>query len=406
MHPKKAQFRSWGIFLFCCALGLGYYGWIAGRKANYANIKIPQGEGSADYFLLLRMPEITSQYESGGETMKNRIDEWLDAVVASGFHPMLLSDVMRRLQQNIGVPERTVVFFYSPGYRETIEIVDPIFFRHRCPAVYLTDKSAMKRSDRRYLTFHATRMMKASGRWDVGFVDQKGNFRIEKNEPACWSSIAGALALNRKADFHCLNFLTVNADWDAAELVNRLRAESPANNKSRLGKAVIHSREWGVTLPGTSPQTARFDLQAALNKRGAKLFWLGTLARQNFNIYLSVGSLTGELWLQLRFDEVSGNDVHLIMSGNNLVIEERHDHLNKRLLSIPMQRSFQGGAFVLGVALNDNSVKISIDGRTYKAICQTASSSADKGIVQLFLTDRLRGVARANDIRLIFTPVS
>jgi hypothetical protein len=409
MQRKRAHILSWGIFLLIGAAGIGYFRIAYHHEMSAAPVEASGQSNTIHSFLLLRIPEITSQYESGIETMKQRIDEWLDAVVSAGFHPLLLSEAMRRLQENEGLPERTVVFFFNPGYRKTMEIVAPIFAHHGCPAVCLTDQSAMRRYDRRYITFHAARLMRASGQWDVGFMDRQGHYSIEDERQgkkpfvtaAQWSPIAGALALNRKNDLQRMNYLTVNADWVAAELVNRLEAESPANDKVFLGKAVIHSREWGIT----SPREVRFDLAAPLNNRSARLFWMGTRSHPDFRINFSVGSLIGEIWLVLRFDEVSGSAIQVIMSGKDLVVEQRDGGVYKRLMSFPMQRSFQESNFGLGLTMRGQNLSISIYGKTYLIVCPAASSSAGRGIIQVFLTDKIRGIAKAQHIRMLFTPL-
>src|SRR5436309_3298425 len=92
---------------------------------------------------------------------------------------MLLSEVSWRLNHGRGVPEKTVVLVFDPGHRQTYQIVKPILAQHHWPAVWLTNGSAMKRGHREYVTYHTAEKMRASGWWDVGYSDEKGNFALK-----------------------------------------------------------------------------------------------------------------------------------------------------------------------------------------------------------------------------------
>lgn len=404
---KPSYVFHWVVFAALVAAPTACYFWRARPKTPAAPppafSNTPVEEVRVNGFLVLKMPEISAQHESGIEVMRVRLDQWLEALLNAGFHPMRLSEALQRAGRQ-DLPERTVVLVFSPGYRRTYEIVAPILARRGCSAVWLTNEAAMKRSDRRYLTYHATRQMKASGRWDVGFAGPDGAFRLEKSGGA-WSSAAGALAMNRESSAP-LNFLTVNSDWMGRELVERLWAETPPTGPVHLTKAVIHARDWGVARPGLSAEEARFDLRTPPSKRGTKLFWLGTLGQPHFQLRLEAASLTGELWLQLRFDEASGDDLHLIVSGGTLVVEERQANRFKRLLVIAHHRSFQGRPFTLDAILLGERLSLSIDHQPPRVIDRLTPPAARKGMVQLYLSDKVRGAAKVDSLRITFAPLT
>lgn len=78
----------------------------------------PLPGAECDWYLLLQMPEITTQYESGVHAMRNRLEEWMDALVTEGFRPMRLSEVRARLASGQKLPPRTVVLEILDGRRQ------------------------------------------------------------------------------------------------------------------------------------------------------------------------------------------------------------------------------------------------------------------------------------------------
>jgi len=416
MSTKESHAPSWTAVLVLGLAGASCL-WVNTRKTvlTYPPPPAISAGSQTDSFLMLRMPEITAQRESGIDTMKIRMDQWLSALTKEGFRPLLLSEVGRRLKEEGGLPERTVVIFFNPGYRRTYEIVAPIFARRQCPAVWLTHEGAMERSDRRYVTYHTARQMKASGGWDVGYSDKPGIFRVESlrnksvifgsKKNGAWSPVAGALALNRGAWQHGLNFLTVNADWEANELISRLRVETPAIGKVCLAKARIHNREWGVSFPNLTPQDAQFDLQVPWTKRGAKLFWLGTLGSPHFQLHAQAASFIGELWFQLRFDEARGNDLHLIMTHQHILIEQMTRHKNRRLLSASYREPASGEPWTMDLLLDHQHLSVSLNGHAPWILDNVNPAISGQGMLQLYLTDKLRGIAKAKAVRLTFVPL-
>lgn len=412
MHHKRTYGFAWSVTWLIAVLCLGCLFRAELRTAAWFAPPAPSAAAAeertgADWFLLVRVPEITAQYESGVDTMKVRLGEWLEALSKAGFRPMRLSDIVRRLERGEPLPERAIALFFSPGYRRTYEIVAPIFRRYDCPAALLTIEAALKMSDRRYLSYHALRDISREQGWDCGFSDSAGSFTVEGTpglKAARWSSTAGALALNRWAPDARFNYLTANADWLAGELVNRLRAETPVSGKTALTKAQVHGRDWGIVSDEKDAASA-FDLQTSPLNRGAKLFWLSTLGKSDFRLSAKAGSLFGELWLQLRYDEASGDNVHVILSGHDMLIEEQRAHKAKRLAFWKQAGAFSDGPFTVDVTAQDGALYVSVDGGEPRPVYGMQPPAAGKGVVQVYLLDKTRGTARVRGLRLLFEPL-
>lgn len=365
---------------------------------------------SVDWFLMLRMPEISTQQESGIETMKIRLDAWLGALEVEGFQPMRLSEVIRRLDRHEGLPERTLVVFFNPGYRRTYEIAGPIFQKHGFPVVWLTDRSALERSDRRYMTFHALGQLESIG-WDAGFAARdtaclSGDDLSSPQATLSWSSTAGALALNRDGVEKGLNFLTVSSNWTASELTSRLFAEVPITTKVVLTAGAVQARDWGVSKNGRSRNPDMgFQLTAPAHMPGEKISWLGTLGIENAHLHARVGSLVGELWLQFRYDEASGNGLQIMLLDHDLVIEERRAGKYHRFLVSKQALSFKRRPFTLDVVLRGQTMVLTLDGIRRYFIETIAPPDKGKGILQFYLVDKMRGAATVDRVHFDFEPL-
>ncbi|HAM35746.1 MAG TPA: hypothetical protein DEB40_06615 [Elusimicrobia bacterium] len=409
MRRKNFNAFAWNVAgLFC--LTAAVFLWLAWPRRPAAHAAAPAPAAPAQpgthWFLMIKMPEITAQRESGVETMKLRVDQWLAGLRQAGFHPMRFSEARRRIEEYRGLPRKTAVVLFNPGYRRTYEIVSPIFFKHQFPAVWLTNETALKRADRRYQTYHALRRMQAGG-WDVGFADSPAGFRLNGNYPAAaWHPAGGARALNRWPAQRPLEFLTVNADWTAQELVRRLEAETPPAGEVMLSRGLVQGREWGILSPKTSSHEPGFDLQTRPARRGEKLFWLGTAGINDFRLRARVRFMIGRLCLQLRFDEESGNALQLIFNRRELIVEQRRQNASERVMVIPQSRSFQRRPFTVEAVLTGRRMTLSIDGRQPIVVDNLAAPVPGKGIVQLYLSDGIRGAAKADSVIMTLKPLS
>lgn len=363
---------------------------------------------NVNWFFIIKMPEISTQYESGVDTMKIRMTEWLTTLKDAGFHPMRMSDVLDRLQKNEGVPENTVVTLFNPGYRRTYEIVNPIFSKLHWPVLWLTDDKGMQASDRRLVTYHTARGMKTSGLYDIGSDLGKGQFQLEGFTHLSWASASGAFALNHAGVLKGMNFLSVNSAWLAPELLNRLRVETPpTGNAMVLGKGMIQGREWGLTLPGgTSGAHPLFDLRAPLNRRGTKLFFLGTQGITNFKLHVESAHLVGEFWTQLNVDDVSGDEINIIYADKGILVVQQMIQAKQQLFFGPNPVPSIGRGFTEDLTLQGTQLTVSINGGHPLNVTGLKPALPGRGLLQVYIADKPHGTARADAVSMIFTPLS
>ena len=371
-----------------------------------------------DWFYIIKLPEITTQHESGVDTMKIRIKDWLQTLKTQGFHPMLLSDAIRDIQNGHGVPERTVVSFFSPGYRRTFEIVSPILAQEQWPAVWLTDETGMKHADRRLVTYHTTRQMKESYLWDIAFDQGGKRFRLESPrgetihfgsaQGPSWSPSSGAFALNHGASLHNMNFLTVNSSWLASELLSRLLVETPPGSDFvYLTKGEIQGREWGMTLPSSQIDiNPRFDLKAPLNRRGSRLFFLGTKGIPNFRLHVDSPRLVGEFWVQLRIDDVEGYGINVIYTDKAVFVVQQVQQSKTRLSFGSHAVSRNGKGFTEDISLTGEQLSVSLNNGTPLVVNNLRPPVPERGIVQIYLADKPHGTARADSVLITFSPLA
>lgn len=408
--PRRDIFgRQWlACGLLCAAACLGWRFASEGLRPTPAPAAARQG--AVDWFLIMRMPAITAQYESGIDVMKVRYDEWLEALRRAGFHPIRLSEALSRIESGGGLPERSVVAVFEPGLRRTKKIVDPIFRRRGWPAVWLTDSAAMHGGHREYVTYRDARKMTASGWWDVGYSRQRGGYDVHSREGRftlggggpVWSKVEGTFAINRGAVKRGLNVLTINPDWLGPEVVDRLRAELPYEERTCLAKAVIHSRDWGVSGPhALSPKDcAPFDVESPPERRDNRLHWLGTTGVKNLRLALEVRRLVGELRLHLLRDEVTGSQVSVVFGEKAVYVDEWRGTRKRRLLSA--SHGARRGPISAVITLEAGCVSVQIDGGPVWA--SPPLELSERGALVLQVSERIRGVARAEGIRLTFEP--
>lgn len=409
LPPRDTFGRQWLLCGLLAAAAL--FGWrSASGRLGPTQAPRTHPQGSVDWFLVVRMPAITTQYEAGVEVMKVRYDEWLEALRRAGFRPIRLSEALSSIAAGKALPERSVVAVFEPGLRRTQRIVDPIFRRRGWQGVWLTDLAAMRGGSREFITFRDARLMSSSGWWDVGFSRKDGGYDVRSREGVftlgdggrVWSGVEGTFALNRGAAKRGLSVLTVNSDWLASELVDRLRAELPYVRRTCLAKAVIQGRAWGVPGPRASSPTecAPFDLEAPPHKRDNRLHWLGTAGLRNLRLALEVGSVVGELRLHLLRDDVAGSRLTIVFGEKVLYVDEWHGTDKRRLLETPL--AARRGPISATITLEGERVSLQTNGGP--AWVSPPLALSERGALVLQVAERIRGVARAEGVRLTLEP--
>jgi hypothetical protein len=402
--------RAW-LFLAAGALGLWLYSSQSGKISPRPAPAVPVSGDTVDWFLLLRMPAVTTQYESGIDTMRIRYGEWLDGLQRAGFSPMPLSEVYRRLKEGRGVPAKTVVLVFEPGFRRTYGIVAPILQQKGWPAVWITPEADMDKGHREYLTYHQTNRMIESGWWDVGYMGKRGHFVLKtrgqqslhfgnESNPA-WAKTSGGLALNRGAVFGSMHRLHVLSDWTTADLVNRLRVEVPVDKPVYLTLAPVQNLDWGVTTPADSTEEKHFDLTMPMWRRGTQISWFGAKTYNNFILTAEVQELIGHLAFRLRWDE--NKETGLIITASNRAWSVQQQTPAGTVL---LQRFYRGGAGLKMTAhVEGNTLTLSEGDRILGTMLLPPEAALDGGLVQLYLYDALKGSASARGVQLFLTPL-
>lgn len=410
--PARDTFgRQWLLCgVLAAAAGLGWRA--ASERLRPAPAPSARAHGAVDWFLVVRMPAISAQYEAGVDVMRVRYDEWLEALRRAGFHPMRLSEALSAISSGKGLPERSVVAVFEPGLRRTKRVIEPIFLRRGWPAVWLTDSEAMRGGSREFVTYRDARRMTASGWWDVGYSRKEGGYDVHSREGRftlgaggrVWSGVEGTFALNRGADKRGLSVLTVNPDWLAPELVDRLRAELPYERRSCLQKAVIHGRDWGVSGPRAAApgDCAAFDVEAPAGRRDNRLHWLGSAGVRNMRLSLEARKIVGELRLHLLRDDVSGRRLSIVF-GERIVYVDEWDGARKRRL-LQTRHAARRGPVSATISLEGGRVSLETAGGP--PWVSPPLHLSDRGVLVLQVAEKIRGVARAEGIRLTFEPLT
>lgn len=407
LPERDSYWRPWLLTFALVAAGWLLYGRLTRPATITPFPKAPLDLGVNHYFIL-RMPPITSQYESGIETMRLRYGAWLEALTAAGYRPLLFSELYRLTADQAGVPPKSVVLMFDPGFRRTYHIVSPILERHRWSAVWMSDLAAMKARHREHISFHTARRMVRSGLWDVGLkktdgtyrfdIGQEENFNLGNRTHGTWAAISGGLGLNQTGALFALNCLNVNSDWLPTDLVNRLNAELPVEGPVYFSLGGVQNLTWGLT----QKEPATFNLAAEPQQRSAIVSWLGTKGLDNAKFRLKGKGLAGTLSLRLRWDEISGSGLQISVAHNKLVVQEWKNGESRLVYKVsrPMEPNFRVLAMLVG-----DRLALSMDGGATAAIPTPLWPGSGKGVTQVYLQDGVMGAARVRDIEIFFEPL-
>ncbi len=407
LPQRDTYWRQWAVTL---VLILG--GWFTylhmTRPAPVPQMPAASIDAKADHYLILRMPAITSQYESGIETMRVRYGEWLKALTAAGFRPLLFSELRRLNADGAPVPPKSVVLMFDPGFRRTYNIVAPILRENQWNAVWMSDENAMKHRHREYITFHTARQMVSTGGWDVGLkradgtyvfdVGQEDKFILGQRRQGTWVSTSGGLALNSRNSFYALNSLSVNADWLPQDLVNRLEAELPVQGPVYFTLGEVQNLTWGMT--SATPES--FNLAAEPQQRSAIVSWLGTRGLDNARIRIKGKDLAGTLSMRLRWDEITSSGIQISMTNGKVTAQEWRNGESRAIFKVNRNSS---DVFIVNALLVGDHLAVSVDGGPTTSIPTPIAAGNGNGVAQVYLQDGVLGAARVNDVQIFFTPL-
>jgi hypothetical protein len=348
--------------------------------------------GDAHWYFVIRLPEAPWDPQ-GTKFVQARTAEWLGALIQEGFHPMLFSDITARFKQGIGVPDKALVIVFQPGYKHTCETLEPLFTHFKSPTVWLIDRTAIQRSDPRYVHRHRAALMVQSKWWDV----------IDSANPV-WTPGTGRSALNWNPGADHVNRLNVSLQWSGRELVNRLLAENPLQSCMQLTVRTVQGRLTGVLSTPENVANA-FRLEAPLGKHSTTVAWLGTKGSPDARIDFDVPSRVGDFVLALRSEIESDGEVRLGYGDGMISIDDCWQGRHTRLAAVPWLPRIPHEALHGTLTLVGDRLELIHPGNPPLQVTLNHSGAPRGGIVRLTVYDKIRGAAFADSIRLVMTPL-
>ena len=325
---SQTYYSQWIIIFLLTAAFVAFYWYqthvYRSRPGRPSTANTPTG----NWFYVLRMPEM--QVQADRRSSRQQFSKWMDAMQQEGFHFFLLSDVLRRLNQGMALPEKSAVIVFDPGYRRTADTFMPVLKEKHIPGVWLTNGLAIEASDKRFVSRHLAQVMKASGQWDLGYYKPVAGLTLETGDQRMlllghhspWKPDAGRFALNRGIPVDALDRLNVNVKWTEEDLVHRLLVERPVQGPTILSLQQIQGRDWGIGLDMRATRDIRFTLRAPADKRSGSLYWLGTVGLNDVHLRMEVKSLVGEMRILLRSDPDAGEDVSIVFGRGKVSVDQ------------------------------------------------------------------------------------
>lgn len=411
--------RHWAVF-WCLVAALAAWAAIASREPSFP-LNVPQAAPAqgVEWFLVVKIPEATSE-DIPIDTTRAQFAGWLQALERAGFRPMALSTVLAWLDQGRPLPQKTLVLLFRPGYRRTYEVLAPVLAEHGYPAVWLTDRDALRRGDHRYLSSHAIRKMRASKRWDLAWFDGRSVLPGQKTlavelegagsgQPLRGLTLSpqiGDVALNTREATGVLRQLNVHPTWTTQELVDRLLVEAPVEGPSHLTARQIGVRPWGVAISADGMERPQaFTLRASLQGRVASVSWPSTKGKNDFQLYLQIPSGMGDVWVLLRSDRVTRQGVRLGFVDGGFVVEQELNGRRTRLTAVARPGATATPLKATMVLIGDH-LELSVDDQPAVHVALHTAPPQSSGMVEFVVADRVRGAAVVQSARVLFAPFS
>jgi hypothetical protein len=364
------------------------------------------------WFFALQLPNPAP--DQAPEECLRKSTDWLNSLLRSGFHPMLLSDVRTRMLKGMLLPEKTIVLSFDEALLTTYDTYEPLLRDLKIPAVLMTSLKPLRQGDRGYLSYKAVQKLPSTGFWDVILMDDRAQPKILAPqevpltlpllpEISPWSSNLDRSLANQLSDLRRPRRLSIDWRWSGQDVVHRLEAETPIHpNGSRLGVRPVMGRLWGVVLSKEKNAEDRFSLNAPVDQRGTDIGWLGTRGLENFQLDFSLKDATGQVWFLLRSTGEHGNSLRVGFSDGKVVIKEQIAGQQSLLGMTDWPRGYPwtGTIHLCGSAL-----RVMHQGQTLLASRVHRTAHPSQAMLQLVLYDQLYGAAQARDVSLEVIPL-
>ena len=397
---KPNRRREWTVFLALLVVVFGAY-----FKIMYFSKSKPLSSQSAhgrNWFLALRLPELSTS-SIATSAGKDRLSEWLAALLSAGYHPVSFSQALAGISGNASLPDKAVVLIYEPGYRTTYQSLAPVLARQRIPAALITNGSEVDNTNVRFLSKHQLGIMQNSGLWDVGyFRDSTMTFTLA-GKSYSWGPDVGRYVLNGRQDLGALNLLNVNLAWTGPQLLDIIRAMAPIQESCLTTGFLLGSKVGIVKAASACGAGDSFALEATPDSHSASMFWRGASSVKDFSLLLEADSVVDELLLYLRYDARKRRGLLINFTPKMVGVMELRGEIKKRLAMHPW--SYTGGQFVSSLTLSNRRLELAVGNGTSTSIELPDTDSFSGNNIMIIVYSKLRGVAQAKSTRLLLTPL-
>lgn len=397
LQPDADDYTLHWVVVGVSAVLLGVFVWLRSQVPPIERAPAAPAAGYlADWFWIVRLPEVPV-HAALTEVAQRRLHHWLDGLERAGFSPILLAPALERLSKGQRLPDNSIVLVFDPAYRHTVESMTPVLRQRRWPAVWLMPREPLRQADRRFLNPHASDALAREGLWERRIVDAP-----------LWPAGGGKQALNQDGQaLRQLNRLDVNARWTRQELVNRLLAEAPLREPSWLTSRSIGPTRWGLVERQSqiAAESAGFSLRVPIDRRSARVSWLGTRGNRDVDLRLDVHSLTGELWIWLRSDEAAGESVRVAFTNGRAVLEQESSHAVRVITASAVPGLRQPGTFSASLRLEGSRIQVNVNGIRALSWDRLDLPQSAVGLTRLIVYDKVMGGGGAERIRISAAPL-
>jgi hypothetical protein len=413
MPPQAPSYRrQWLVtIILLVVITLMIIAWHRHRVSHHPVPLKPAGTETADWFLLVRLPE-TPPGKPNAAPWAMQMQDWIQALRDRGFAIMPFTEILARRRAGQRLPARSVALLFDPGYRHTFETIEATVEAQRVPVLWLTETPGRFGTDRRFISPRQRRVLADAPLWNAGVHGADPSyFALETpDDPASpqqhinWHTPMGSDALNTPQTFPVLRRLHAHPVWTTGEFISRLCAEIPVEGTSILSTARIRGKRWGLMLPPAEGKQAVFQLEADPEQRSATVSWLGTRRCPDLQIDLRVDELYGELWVLLRSDRATGNRLRLGILPDRFDVDLEQNGQHHRLASTP-RTALPGHAFSGTIVVQDGHFSLNQAGTPIIDLDAIDLEGTDESMLELVVFDMLRGTAAARGITLTVSPL-
>ncbi|MFN0117627.1 MAG: hypothetical protein ACKVQC_04950 [Elusimicrobiota bacterium] len=412
---RTSNGKYWAAFLFFLLLIAASLIFFQEKReiSNKTSFSISDRGQQVDWFYLFKIPEIPLN-DPDRTLVLSHLKLWIKFLKNADFTFMSLSDVLSRQSQGKNVPVKSVVFYFSPGFRQSFDAIKPLIKELDMPITWLTDQAGLENKDIRFINSHDIEVLKKTSHlWDFGFFNsEKKNFslfspRIELTGAPFHGTISedentALTTLNASSSFQAF---AINPNWTGQDLLNYIYRHRQIDGPSYLSLLNMSNKPIPVSYPDAHAKQSDFffDLSSRLDNRVHQVAWSATKNIHDYQLDLSVQEYFGEIWLTLRGNEGKGESVRLGFSDDFIIFDQEDSQFRHHRQTFPWKRT---KAFSARVQIKANKLVFSVNEGPLSRVYDLSSTANIFEPVSLMVFERVRGVAWANGVQLKITPIN